>query len=96
MRSQSHEVYRERLDDAGVEAHLGRLAREATELEIRIKDDGSSYSDATADDVAEVTRRLLGAEIHGVQVRYLREGEWWCDTVIHRGGSYRLVRTRQP
>jgi hypothetical protein len=30
-----------------------------------------------------------------VQLRFCQDGVWWCDTVVRKGDTYRLVRMEQ-
>ncbi len=86
---------RKRLDDAGLEAHFETLATRAQAIEIRYKDDATSHSDAAAAELGEAARRLRAGEVLAVQIRFFQDDDWWCDTVLRRGDSYRLVRMRQ-
>ncbi len=71
------------------------LVRTARAIEIRFKDDETTYSDAASSEVDEAARRLRAGEVVAVQIRFHQDGDWWCDTVMRRGASYRLVRMRQ-
>ena len=86
---------RKRLDAAGVAEHFESLATTAQAIEIRFKDDETTHSDAAATELAEAARRLCAGEVLAVQIRFYQDDAWWCDTVIRRGDSYRLVRMRQ-
>lgn len=86
---------RRRLDDVGLAEHFETLARTAQEIEIRFKDDETTHSDAAAAELDEAARRLRAGDVVAVQIRFYQEGSWWCDTVMRRGDSYRLVRMRQ-
>ena len=88
-------LLRKRLDDAGVAAHFDWLATEAREIEIRIKGQAASQSDAATESLAEVGRRLRAGEIVAVQIRFFQGEAWWCDTLMRAGDSFRLVRMRE-
>jgi FtsP/CotA-like multicopper oxidase with cupredoxin domain len=88
-------LVRKRLDAAGVDAHLAAVVGRAQAIEIRIKDAAAYHSEGTAEQLQEAGRRLRAGEIAAVQLRYFQDDVWWCDTVMRRGDSFRLVRMQQ-
>lgn len=88
-------LVRKRLDDAGVAAHFKWLASQAQAIEIRIKGAVAGYSEATTEQLEDAGRRLRAGEIVAVQIRFLQGDDWWCDTLMRAGESFRLVRMRQ-
>jgi hypothetical protein len=86
-------LIRKRLDDAGVEAYFASLAG-ATELELRVKGTALAHSDA-ATELAVVAAQLRSGAVLAVQLRFALDGMWWCDTVVRKGDTYRLVRMEQ-
>ncbi len=88
-------LVRKRLDDIGLRAHFDWLAAEASAVEIRIKGKPTAHSDVATDSLDEVSRRLQAGELVAVQIWYVHDGAWWCDTVMRAGDSFRLVRMRQ-
>lgn len=88
-------LVRKRLDDAGVAAHFEWLASQAQAIEIRIKGAVAGYSEATTEQLEDAGRRLRAGEIVAVQIRFLQGDDWWCDTLMRAGESFRLVRMRQ-
>jgi hypothetical protein len=95
VRDRPVKLVRERLDAAGVAAHLAELVTSAQDIEVRIKGVVAHYSDATTDSLEAVGRRLLAGEIVAVQIRFSQAGEWWSDTVMRVKDDYRLVRMRE-
>lgn len=88
-------LVRKRLDDAGVEAHFAEVAAQGQALELRVKDAAAHYSSATAEQLHDAGLRLRQGAIAAVQLRFFRDGDWWCDTVMRAADGYRLVRMRQ-
>ena len=89
-------LLRKRLDAAGVLAHLRALAASARDLEIRTKEEVAVHSNAAADGLDVVGRKLIAGELAAVQVRYFQDDGWWTDTLMHASdGSFRIVRMRQ-
>ncbi len=86
-------LVRERLDADEVVAHLRELAATARDVETRVK--GTGYSDATTDPLEVLAQRLVAGEIAAVQIRFSRDGQWWSDTLLRKGDSFRLVRMRE-
>ena len=95
LRQMPIKLVRKRLDDAGVEAHLASVANHGQAIELLIKEGAARHSDASAEQLEEAGRRLRAGEIAAVQIRYFQDDDWWCDTVMRAGDSYRLVRMRQ-
>ena len=85
----------QRLDAAGVAAHLRELAARAPGLEVRIQSTNARQSDATTESLDEIGRRFLAGEIAGIQIRFAEGDGWWCDTLRRVKDSYRLVRMRE-
>ncbi len=91
----STKLLRKRLDGAAVAEHLNQISVHARSLDIRVKDTATHYSAAAAAQLVEVTQQLVAGNLAGIQVRYQRDGAWWCDTVTRAGDVFRLVRARQ-
>jgi hypothetical protein len=88
-------LVRQRLDAAEVMAHFAALARVAEAIEVRVKHGETHYSEVARADLEQVARRLCAGDVLAAQVRFFQEDAWWCDTVMSRGDSYRLVRMKQ-
>lgn len=87
-------LVRKRLDANGVQQHLTLIKNTAQQVELRIKGGDVAYSEASADQLADLGRQLVDGTIVAVQLRYLHDGEEWCDTLMRAKKDYRLVRMR--
>jgi|GEM_PF-6968441 len=87
-------LVRERLDAAGVQQHLTLIRNTGEQVELRIKGGDVAYSEASADQLADLGRQLVDGSIVAVQLRYLQDGQEWCDTLMRARKDYRLVRMR--
>ena len=88
-------LVREKLDASQLAARLRELAATAKHVELRVKGAVAAYSDATADSLEEVGRRLLAGELVAVQIRFFADDEWWSETLMQAKDGYRLVRMRE-
>lgn len=88
-------LLRKRLDADGVTAHFESLAQCAEAIEVRTKAGAAARSSAADTELDEARRRLLAGEVTAVQIAFFADGAWWCDTLMRRGDSFRLVRMRQ-
>lgn len=67
-------------------AYLGELATTASEISIRTR------GGAPAESIAALARAFEANELDRAQLRYVRDGERWIDTLIRRNGEIELVR----
>jgi len=88
-------LVRKRLDAGGLIAHLQELAARATSLEVRVQGEAARTSDATAEPLDMLARRLVTGELVAVQIRFCLDDTWWSDTVLRARDGFRLVRMRE-
>lgn len=88
-------LLRRRLDGDGVVAHCESLARRAEAIEVRTKAGAAARSSDIDVELDEARRQLLAGDVAAVQIHFFADGAWWCDTLLRRGDSFRLVRMRQ-
>ncbi len=88
-------LVRKRLDAAALGEHLRSIVAHAEVIELRVRDALGHRSEAASETLEVVARRLLAGELEAVQLRYVQDGEPWCDTVMRTGDDFRLVRMRE-
>jgi hypothetical protein len=64
-------------------------------LSIRQKGGTQRYAGEEELDLASVYTRLVNGVVHGVQVRYLYDGQEWCDTLLRAHDGWKLLRMKQ-
>lgn len=84
------------LDAASVDELFTYVASEGREVEVRVKGGAEARSSDEPLTLAEARDALLRGHAVGVQLRYMRRGELWCDTLMRTDAGTRLVRMKQP
>ena len=90
------ELHGAELDDATLGAFLDDLESHAEVLEIQVKQGAHRHAEATPGTLREAWGLLRAGAARGVQIRYRYQGAEWRDTLLHAGGSTRIVRMRTP
>ncbi len=88
-------VWEKLVDRATLAQLFAELKSHARVLSVREKGEAMRYSDEEFDDLTPVYTRLVSGVIHGVQVRYVYDGQNWCDTLLRSHDGWKLLRMKQ-
>jgi len=88
-------VYEGDLDEAQLGALVDDLTACAQVDEVRIKGGATSYS-AESPGLSDAVSALREGRVRAVQILYRHNGQGWCDTLVGRGATTRLVRNQIP
>lgn len=88
-------VYEGELDATQLSSLVDDLAACAQVDEVRIKGGATSYS-SESPSLADAVTALQDGRVRAVQILYRHNGQGWCDTLVGRGTSVRLVRNQIP
>jgi len=82
------------LDAAGLQRLCDDILLHARVVRCRNKGGAASMSSESDGDVREAFGLLAAGQVRALQIQYAVEGVLWSDTLVHHGGSTRLVRTK--
>jgi hypothetical protein len=82
------------LDAATVDALFFDIASVADVLSVQVKGSAEAHAAEGPCSLESARDAFVARRVLGVQVRYLHDGEEWCDTILAVGDAARLVRLR--
>ncbi|MBI4510170.1 MAG: hypothetical protein HY698_11090 [Deltaproteobacteria bacterium] len=89
-------LQRKALDAGGLMTYIQDISQHASELTLRSKRAKDGQSDACVASLDTLADQLLRGELAAVQLRYRRDGESYCDTLMTATNGYRLVSMKEP
>lgn len=80
------------LDDAMLGALFFDIQSAASGLSVQLK--GAPRQNAELDpcSLEHALSQLRAGSVAGAQLRYVHQGQAWCDTILPVGGRFRLIR----
>ncbi len=92
--SELPDVYRASLDEVTFDAYLGDLRALDGPLEVRAKAAATAYAEERTWTLDDAVGALESGAVRAVQVRYVLDGQVWCDTIMGAGRAVprQLVR----
>jgi hypothetical protein len=88
-------VWEKVIDRATLTQLFTELQSHARILSVREKGGAMQYAGEELQDFGLLQTRLVTGATHAVQVRYLYDGQEWCDTLLRAHDGWKLLRMKQ-
>src|SRR4029078_3365373 len=83
------------IDKSTFSQFMDDLRQHARALRVRIKFDSMHMTSDSEVNLTTAQKHLIDGSAHSIQVRYLFDGQAWCDTLLRTPCGIQLLRIRR-